>query len=407
MKSRLDYRDGHLCVLNESELGGDDAAAADGKIREWYAVRKAAHAEVATLVGRPVRCVEGGEGLYVDEDGTSYRLAHRGGTKPLAVKIEPLKPTPERSNADAVVLQADRQTSTSAIAPIESTLRTPGPRSAGIKPKALMRKARGRTQPLKAKRGERSQGIEPCADLAASADTAEDRVPASRKELPIMDRAPMNLREKLAEVRRRIGYIQKRGHNERFNYRYVAAADIAGAVGDLLAELGVVVIPSLESISYVPTRNSAGQIERAARVVMSYTFTDVGTSAAITVKMPGEGLDGGDKATYKAMTGALKYALLQSFLLASGDDPEDDRHEARNRGAAIRDFHPERNVSPSQITELEQLIDSTGTELERVLAYYKIASLEEMTEPVYRRALELLNRKRAAQSQQEANHAQG
>jgi len=50
----------------------------------------------------------------------------------------------------------------------------------------------------------------------------------------------LNLRQKLAEVRRRIGYVQKRGHNERSNYSYVTAADIAGLVGDVLAELGVV-----------------------------------------------------------------------------------------------------------------------------------------------------------------------
>ena len=61
----------------------------------------------------------------------------------------------------------------------------------------------------------------------------------------------LNLRQKLAEVRRRIGYIQKRGHNER--YSYVTAADIAGAVGDILSELGVVVIPSLENIIYEST----------------------------------------------------------------------------------------------------------------------------------------------------------
>ena len=45
----------------------------------------------------------------------------------------------------------------------------------------------------------------------------------------------MTLRQKLGEVRRRIGYIQKRGYNERHNYNYVAAADIAGTVGDILA----------------------------------------------------------------------------------------------------------------------------------------------------------------------------
>ena len=138
----------------------------------------------------------------------------------------------------------------------------------------------------------------------------------------------LNLRQKLAEVRRRIGYVQKRGHNERSNYSYVTAADIAGSVGDILAELGVVVIPRLEDISY-ESAAGRGEATRMARVVMAYTFADVDSGEEVVAKVAGQGLDPGDKAPYKAMTGALKYALLQSFLLATGDDPEDDRLDAR------------------------------------------------------------------------------
>jgi len=47
----------------------------------------------------------------------------------------------------------------------------------------------------------------------------------------LFEAVQMTLRQKLGEVRRRIGYIQKRGYNERNDYNYVAAADIAGAVG--------------------------------------------------------------------------------------------------------------------------------------------------------------------------------
>jgi hypothetical protein len=132
----------------------------------------------------------------------------------------------------------------------------------------------------------------------------------------------LNLRQKLAEVRRRIGYVQKRGHNQRSNYSYVTAADIAGSIGDILAELGRVVIATLEDISY-ESAAGRGEATRIARLVMTYTFADVDSGEEIMAKVAGQGLDPGDKAPYKAMTGALKYALLQSFLLATGDDPED------------------------------------------------------------------------------------
>jgi hypothetical protein len=74
---------------------------------------------------------------------------------------------------------------------------------------------------------------------------------------------------------------------------------------------------------------SRSETTRMARVVMAYTFADVDSGEEIVAKVAGQGLDAGDKAPYKAMTGALKYALLQSFLLATGDDPEDERLDAR------------------------------------------------------------------------------
>ena len=77
---------------------------------------------------------------------------------------------------------------------------------------------------------------------------------------PLLEQPELNLREKFAEVRRRLGYVQKRGHNERHNYNYVMAADLAGSVGDILAELGVVVIPQPQSISTETPRSSSDRI---------------------------------------------------------------------------------------------------------------------------------------------------
>jgi hypothetical protein len=156
----------------------------------------------------------------------------------------------------------------------------------------------------------------------------------------------------------------------------VTAADLAGSVSNILAELGVVVIPQLQSI-YTETPRSSS--ERIARIIMNYKFVDARSGEELTVRVAGEGADAGDKAPYKAMTGALKYALLQSFLLATGDDPEDERADSR---AALGSEHV---ITPEQARELQGLIEETGTELERVLAYYRLPSLEQMTEGTYRR----------------------
>ena len=316
--------------------------------------------------------------IYVDEEGNVFQLSDKGETKP--IEVEHL-PGTEKTELEVL---------------LEASLKGGKANGQNGGPKRLLKKNRSSGRKQQALQMVTAKPEARPAEAPPAVETSASTFNVAAPEDPVR----LNLRQKLAEVRRRIGYVQKRGHNERFNYSYVTAADIAGSVGDILAELGVVVIPRLEDISY-ESAVGRGEATRMARVVMAYTFADVDSGEEIIAKVAGQGLDPGDKAPYKAMTGALKYALLQSFLLATGDDPEDERPDARYSAA-----NPERLISADEIRELERLIAETGTELERVLAYYKVASLGELTETTYRRAVEVLNRKLAKRSNQETVHAQ-
>jgi len=365
----LDHRDRFLCVLRNGP-----------QEREFLPVRIAEYAEVETLIGRAVTCINQQEGTYVDEEGDTYQLADKGETKPIAVEHLPGSDKTELETLLEASLKGGKASEPDTHSkPVHRRVRTNSRRNTQHSLQVVERVSESASSGASA-RAERSR-------RAVDAETAKE---------PIR----LNLRQKLAEVRRRIGYVQKRGHNELFNYSYVTAADIAGSIGDLLSELGVVVIPRLENISY-ETAASRGEATRMARVVMAYTFADVDSREQLVAKVAGQGLDPGDKAPYKAMTGALKYALLQSFLLATGDDPEDERVDGRSSGSS-----PERLINAHEMRTLKTLIDETETDLQRVLAYYKIAALEEMSETTYRRALEVLNRKLAQRTNRETVHAQ-
>lgn len=371
MKTTLAYRDGYLNIVEE-ESGPTEST------KRWLQVRRAEYAEVQTLLGRPVRCVNLQEGLYVDEDGSVFQLLNKGETKPIEVKHLPGEGKTERE----LLLNA--------------SLNGKKTRDQNGASKKVQRKNRtnGRKRQAHSTSGTPLQLLRPKTTAASqpSADAANGASP----EAPVQ----LNLRQKLAEVRRRIGYVQKRGRNERFNYSYVTAADIAGPVGDILAELGVVVIPSLEEISY-ESASGRGEARPMARVIMAYTFADVDSGEEVIATAAGQGLDAGDKAPYKAMTGALKYALLQTFLLATGDDPEDERVDAHfNKPSSGR------SINAEQVRDLEKRIEDTGTDLQRVLAYYKVASLSEMTEFAYRVAVKVLNRKLAKRRNQDTVHGQ-
>jgi hypothetical protein len=348
-----------------------------------HPVRKAHEAEVQTLIGRPLTKIDSQEEIYVDEEGNVSQVANKNEAKP----IDAQEIRCGRGELETLLVTSLKD-SNAPNSRTDALKRGPGryrQKKGGKRAKQKSAEnGSDRTERLPESSPENGQSVlRPESD----ADTANLTTPTR-----------LNLRQKLAEVRRRIGYVQKRGFNENHNYSYVTAADLAGAVGDILAELGVVMIPQLESISYEPNPNGRTELCRAAQVVMAYTFNDVDTGEQITAKVAGQGLDQGDKAPYKAMTGALKYALLQSFLLATGDDPEQE-HITSTAGNGS-----DRLITDDEVRQLKALISATDTELDRVLSYYKVNSLEEMREGIYRRAIELLNRKRAKQQHQENGH---
>jgi len=137
---------------------------------------------------------------------------------------------------------------------------------------------------------------------------------------------PANLIAKLAAVMAAVERVPKHGENKFHGYKYATEADLSDAVRSNLARYGVMLIPSVEKVEWtkVPTKNGE---ERLATLTVKFTATDGKTEFAFTVL--GEGQDRGDKATYKAMTGATKYALLKLFLIPTGDDPEKDEEEHR------------------------------------------------------------------------------
>jgi len=67
--------------------------------------------------------------------------------------------------------------------------------------------------------------------------------------------------------------------------------------------------------------------------------------------MPGIGMDTGDKAIYKAETGAQKNFLMQLFLMSTGDDPEHDNNQQQpnNYGQdAFNNYQPQQQYNNQQ-----------------------------------------------------------
>jgi hypothetical protein len=138
---------------------------------------------------------------------------------------------------------------------------------------------------------------------------------------------PKGLKAKLAAIMGEIGFVQKRGRNEIQRYDYVQASDVAGTVAKLCSKYGIAFWPSEEVLEYETRETSKGAAMFHCRARMKFTFADVDSDETIVVPSTGEGQDMGEKGIFKARTGALKYCLLQTFLIAAGDDPENETEE--------------------------------------------------------------------------------
>lgn len=130
---------------------------------------------------------------------------------------------------------------------------------------------------------------------------------------------PKSLVTKLAEVMGLVKRIEKTGRNDHFGYSFAEEANILDAVRSALAERHVMIVPSLKTIEYRPTLKGA-----ICSIIIAFTAKDGDTGEEFTFDMPGEAADSGDKGTYKALTGAEKYALMKLFMIPTGNDPERD-----------------------------------------------------------------------------------
>jgi hypothetical protein len=129
----------------------------------------------------------------------------------------------------------------------------------------------------------------------------------------------------LVQVMKDVGAVKKGERNDVQRYLFRGVDAVVNAVYPALVAHGVTVQPNVRSFDYGTVEVGQGDKRKPmghARVVVEYTFT-AEDGSAVTTSAAGEAMDSGDKATPKAMSVALRTALLQSLMLPT-DDPEPD-----------------------------------------------------------------------------------
>lgn len=138
------------------------------------------------------------------------------------------------------------------------------------------------------------------------------------------------LYKKIAAVMGASDRVPKRGRNKFHNYDYATEADLVESLRGLLAEQGLAFLVSVVSQERIPSEMKAGDF---TRVELEFTLACADTGESVSCRMWGEGQDPGDKGLYKAYTGAVKYFLMKTFLIPTGDDPEADQMQQEPKPA--------------------------------------------------------------------------
>ena len=126
----------------------------------------------------------------------------------------------------------------------------------------------------------------------------------------------------LAKVMRSVDHVGKNDVNKHQHFSFRGIDGVLNAVGPALREHNVVVYPRLHDVAYEEVKTSGGKASTACRVVVDYVFASVDGSTVET-RVAAESWDTGDKAMPKAMSVAMRTALIQALALPT-DEPDPD-----------------------------------------------------------------------------------
>ena len=160
----------------------------------------------------------------------------------------------------------------------------------------------------------------------------------------------------LATVNKSIKAIGKDRTNHQQGFKFRGIDDVMNELHSLFAANEIIILQTVNEVNVTERTNQRGTALFFVRINVTYQFTHSdGSHADITVY--GEAMDSGDKATTKAMSIALKYALLQMFLIPTEEekDPDAVAHEVKAK-------LPESNLETSpEFTEALTLVETCDT----------------------------------------------
>lgn len=178
----------------------------------------------------------------------------------------------------------------------------------------------------------------------------------------------------LAAIMAEVPNISKDRKNTGQGYNFRGIDDVYNAINPIMAKHGVFMLPEVIDVKREERPAKNGGTMAFVQVHVRYHFT-AKDGSSVSAEAAGEGMDSGDKATAKAMSGAQKYVIFQTFLVPTADqkDAENDNPEP----AYVE--HKDEPITAEQATKLRKLvsdmpIDEAEKKIHAVEDYYHITN---------------------------------
>ena len=138
-----------------------------------------------------------------------------------------------------------------------------------------------------------------------------------------------NIQSALLAVYGAVGYVRKE-KSQNLNYTFASETAFIREIRPAMIENGITVsVSKMDNLTQESYTTAKGSVMMRSTVHGVVTFSHV-SGTSVSVEAYGEGSDSGDKSLNKAMTDMYKYAMRQTFMIETGDDPDKEASQERS-----------------------------------------------------------------------------
>jgi len=208
-----------------------------------------------------------------------------------------------------------------------------------------------------------------------------------------MVNVPPRIYEAISGVMADIDAVGKNQKNKQQGFMYRGIDDVMNALAPALVKNKVFIVPEVTHEERTERKTDKGGVLFYSRLHITYRFYTTDGSH-IEAKVIGEAMDGGDKATNKAMSVAYKYAAFQVFNIPT-EELKEVNTGMDDPDAEVYNVAPEvMYVNKEHVATLRGAMEQKGITEEKVLKRYGngAKAIEEITVEAFMRAMAALEK---------------